>query len=408
MKFIQFGCWNEFTCNKSTPKSNPVSAVMSKLDKVAGDVDFIIVSGDNYYPPKEVTKFKKGSTYNGVVLESDLKIKRKKIYTNDIIAGFECLPKNVEVNVILGNHDLESQKKDVLYLENGELEQPGACTILNTERGASSANPNFNFGLYISKYDEISKTMVLMLDTSMYSVDDVDEMVTCYQHLIERKPDQSDADYIEHIRTSQFEVIAADIAKYKEAGGIANLIISGHHPISGYKLKLSEDKQKFVVLGDDLGPFIETLSKIYTIAGGNDVNYYYLCADLHLYQQGTVKIQVDDVNEMVIKQYIVGTGGTELDPNPFSVKPVSVIDKPIIGDKHRYIMSEEDVKVSTENYGHGFLLCEMKDMVPEFAFNLVLQTGGGRRKRTTSKRKRTTRRKRTASRRNRSTRKSTS
>ena len=38
-------------------------------------------------------------------------------------------------------------------------------------------------------------------------------------------------------------------------------------------------------------------------------NYYYLCADLHLYQKGTIKI--DD--KMVIKQYIVGTGGAELD-----------------------------------------------------------------------------------------------
>ena len=43
---------------------------------------------------------------------------------------------------------------------------------------------------------------------------------------------------------------------------------------------------------------------------GDTVNYNYLCADLHLHQEGYVKI-----NDMVINQYIVGTGGTKLDDN---------------------------------------------------------------------------------------------
>jgi hypothetical protein len=49
--------------------------------------------------------------------------------------------------------------------------------------------------------------------------------------------------------------------------------------------------------------------------------YYYLCADLHLYQQGTIKI--DD--KMVIEQYIVGTGGAELD-TAIDVEPGKTIN----------------------------------------------------------------------------------
>ena len=43
---------------------------------------------------------------------------------------------------------------------------------------------------------------------------------------------------------------------------------------------------------------------------GDTIHYNYLCADLHLHQEGYVNI-----NDMVINQYIVGTGGTKLDDN---------------------------------------------------------------------------------------------
>jgi hypothetical protein len=39
-----------------------------------------------------------------------------------------------------------------------------------------------------------------------------------------------------------------------------------------------------------------------------EAQYYYLCADLHLYQAGTINI---NNGEMIIKQYIVGTGGNK-------------------------------------------------------------------------------------------------
>jgi hypothetical protein len=397
MKFVQFGCWNEYTCNVDQPDTNPVSMVMNKLNQMK-DIDFIIVSGDNYYPDKDVVKIKPGQIYEGVMVEAELRIKKKKINRSDIVAGFNCLPKSVEVNIILGNHDLETQKKQIYKLDNGEYEPDGACTILNTETSISETN-NFNFNYYISKYDEATKTLVIMLDTSMYSTDDVSELLSCYKYLIPRDEHMTDDEYIEAIRKVQYDKIVADLTLHK--GEIKNLIMSGHHPISGYKLKLSDKKNNFVVLGDDLEPFMSVLTNIYTIAGESAVNYYYLCADLHLYQQGKVVLDVDDTHKMIINQFIVGTGGTTLDPNPFSpehadVKKnrLNVVDTPILGDKHRYIMSDDDMAVSNANYGYGFLLCEMSGDAPNFSFIMVNKMSGGKKRRTTKKRKRTTKRKR--------------
>jgi len=400
MKFIQFGCWNEYSCDKNMPERNPVSMVMNKLNSMAPNVDFIIVSGDNYYPGKDVQKIKAGETYNGVVLKEDIKIKKKKIDRNDIVSGFNCLPSSVEVNIILGNHDLVSQKDNVYKLEDGEYEPEGACTILKTEQSISTTN-NLNLSYYMSKYDDSTKTLIIMMDTSMYSTDDVSEFLSCYKYLIDREDSLSDDEYIQKIRQTQYEKIVADLTRH--SGEIKNLIISGHHPISGYKLKLGENKDKFVILGDDLEPFINVLTSIYSKIGGDAVNYYYLCADLHMYQQGTVKLQVDDINQMTINQYIVGTGGTTLDPNPFSEEykaikknRLDVINVPIISGKHRFIMSDEDISISNANYGHGFILCEIGD-VPQFSFVLIKTVSGGRktkrrRRRHTTKRRRTIKR----------------
>ena len=57
MKFIHFGCWNEFNCNKDDNKINGISAVTAKLRELDNrDINFIVVSGDNYYPTKSKKK----------------------------------------------------------------------------------------------------------------------------------------------------------------------------------------------------------------------------------------------------------------------------------------------------------------------------------------------------------------
>jgi len=410
MRFIQFGCWNQLKerekCDKLNPSGNPLSKVMTVLNEYTREWsnidDFIIVSGDNYYPGKETTKYKTGTVFNGEVLTEDLKIKKKKIYIEDLESGFNCLPTNIEIDMILGNHDLETQKikKPTLYLEDDTLETRGSCIILNTENELSKRLPNVNFGLFITKYDTVSKTLILMIDTSIYDEDDWSEYLPCYKYLVDRNAAESDEDYKERIRSFQKDKIMNEIIKH-EPDGIMNIIISGHHPISGYKLKIGDEKNisnikenKFVILGNNLIPFIHLLKEIYQQVNDIRVRYYYLCADLHLYQQGKIELNIDSENAMLIEQYIVGTGGTELDPNPFNVQyygvrgriPIEIVNEiefriiPSSNDKYR--MRRNDIEISKNNYGYGFIECILNaEQPPSFNFILVSPMEGGRMKR---------------------------
>ena len=399
MKFIQFGCWNQNKCIIVNPNANPLSNVMYNLNSYIskqGDIDFLIVSGDNYYTEKKVNKEKE---------------KEKIIHREDLISGLDCLPKNIkEINMILGNHDLETQKKEKpnLYLEDvspEKLEKRGQCNTLNYEQGfIRNSAPNINYDFFISKYDRESQTLILMIDTSIYDDDDVDDMIPCYKYMTNFI---KESDGIIEIRRKQEELIMHELKQSRE---IRNIIISGHHPLMYYKLKVNEkkpEKTKF----DIIHPFpslIELLIKIYLKVQElqqqqqqqkqqQNVAYYYLCADLHLYQQGKVLIPISSANDidgeqMIINQYIVGTGGTELDKNPFSHEYDKISDGRIKNikdginkDKYEikkneialtmhtnYVMTPSDVIMSNTNYGHGFLECTLDSSNPRPLFNFIL------------------------------------
>lgn len=61
MKFIHFGCWNNGNC--SSDGANGLSLTMKKLNsyieektETLDEIEFIVIAGDNYYPPKGETK----------------------------------------------------------------------------------------------------------------------------------------------------------------------------------------------------------------------------------------------------------------------------------------------------------------------------------------------------------------
>ena len=94
-------------------------------------------------------------------------------------------------------------------------------------------------------------------------------------------------------------------------------------------------------------------------------SYYYLCADLHQYQVGTISIkpnvdalgEMSATNEMIIKQYVVGTGGAEKDPYDGDKIREFSESKSIIADKvtTSYNMTDEDIANSKSV--NGFLNC---------------------------------------------------
>src|SRR5258706_2328762 len=124
-KFIHFGCWNQGFCDKKN-SDNSISKVMkllqNKVDGVDG-VDFIVVAGDNYYPKKIVEDVRK----------------KKIIEPWNLKSGFDCLPDKIQIYMLLGNHDIETNTstKNVLYIkdqnESDQKSEEGNCFILNKE-----------------------------------------------------------------------------------------------------------------------------------------------------------------------------------------------------------------------------------------------------------------------------------
>ena len=158
---------------------------------------------------------------------------------------------------------------------------------------------------------------------------------------------------IEKLQAHQLEFIKETIHKYD--GEIKNLIIIGHHPIIGLKLKKSKNKTV-----EDIINFDDVLKEIYESLK-ESVNYFYLCADIHLYQSGSISLKINEESNMKIQQYIVGTGGTNLDKCP--------IDNEIENERLTYIMREcKEIC--------GFLECNTNNDIPEFIFYEVAFEGG--------------------------------
>jgi hypothetical protein len=364
-KFIHFGCWNQGFCNKSdSANKEPLTKVMRQLnqtlqsqlgtDRKNAVYEFIVLAGDNYYPQKEKKdkgkdkgdkdkgdKGEKSDKVKDKKEKSEKKIKEKIVRVENLRSGFECLPHNIDIHVILGNHDLETTitGEKQLRIDAGHgaslrNEPAGECSIINMEKeiiadlqSSALAGKEVSFDLFKCRLFG-KNTLVIMLDTSMYDVEDAESFLPCYN--VKLGTNYTD---INEVRELQKTGIVAKIAAYTKKGtarqsianagsitstGIANVVIIGHHPITGYKHKNA--KTNIIPSPPLFINLLYDISREFTLAGaGADPNYYYLCADLHLYQCGKVTITPTDptMNTMHIQQHIVGTGGTELDDSPF-------------------------------------------------------------------------------------------
>lgn len=311
-KFIHFGCWNNLNQKNGKLVGN-ITNVMSRLKTYIeipkNKPKFIVVAGDNYYPDK-------------IKVEEQ---KKKIIIDDNIVDGINLLPTDVDIDMIFGNHDLETNphppKKPKLYLESELTPENSDCHILLTELSEISGR-NIDYIMYKTRFIEESGTLILMLDTTLYT-EYADKSLSCYNTFFHNKS-LPIFENIEAVKTFQAEKIMEAIeSHHTDETPIKNLIIIGHHPIIGLKSKKGK-----VGLIDDIPLFftelvINILKKI-----KNHVKYYYLCADLHLYQKGTIIVPIDDdgiTSHIPIHQYIVGTGGTELDeqlPTEFDVPPL--------------------------------------------------------------------------------------
>ena len=327
--FIHFGCWNNLN-------EGCLETVMTRLNTRLDNlplIDFLTVAGDNYYTLKELYKGKK----------------KKIIIPEKLNLGFSYLPKDVDIYMILGNHDLETNTgKNNFFinnLENSVLKND--CKVIEYENIAVGDNRKIDYKLSHEKMLQ-NGTLVLMIDTSMYE-STAQLFIPCYKAFL-----HDESITIEKLQAQQLEFIKETVDKYD--GEIKNLIIIGHHPIIGLKLKKSENN-----IVQDIVNFDNVLKEIYELLK-DSVNYFYLCADVHLYQSGNISLKINEESNMKIQQYIVGTGGTNLDKCP--------IDTEFEDERLIYVMTECKEKC-------GFLECNTNSDIPKFIF-YEADFGGGK------------------------------
>ena len=457
--FIHFGCWNNLN------ETGNLKPVMTKLRKMIlerktsslPEIDFISVAGDNYYPDKpdkqkdkDKTKTKTKGAPKDKKDKKNKKNKRKLVYPQHIETGFNMLPKNIDIHMIIGNHDLETNldpTKPTLFVKDTEnadteaVDNPEVgCKIITTQQNQAATNSRIMYTLHDDRV-LTNDTLVLMIDTSMYTMD-YKKYLTCYNIFL--KEDHT----IETLMDKQLNFI---VKKLKENSNIKNLILIGHHPITGVKIK-----ENTVTHLKDIPRFMSVLTIIYNTLQ-KDVNYYYLCADLHIYQEGIIRLDMpapndsllmnesksasdtpntsdmssanDEfkdtspdtkksreessnmelfvtpdnpspdkktyatnepleertpiLNQMVINQYVVGTGGTELDDDVSSVgKNYSFNIRYDLLDNVHYNLYYE---MTNSIHSNGFLECNVTPEGIVFNFHPLTSVAGKK----TRKRKKT-------------------
>jgi hypothetical protein len=313
--FLFTGCWSKNKCQFGT-NENGVSSVMTSMDQFVkrNNVDFIVMGGDNYYPEK----------INDVIIENDLVqgdrhkpqynekeiTVGKKIIRDDLVSGFTCLAnikdnKKIPIPIIVlhGNHDLDA---DPMLNEHNNMYP--LCSLTRMEKGliqrygfnlfekAGSYQPFKNVFLWGGKH------IIITLDTSMFYEP---EDLFCYNKEL---GSQYEARNLINIQINNILKELFLLLAYKN--DMKHIYIMGHHPLIGTATK--KDKNKIESFNHDtIYKFLLYVHRLFS-----SCSFFYLCADIHNYQCMDIQISYKHTKkQMNLVQYIVGTGGTDMDKN---------------------------------------------------------------------------------------------
>jgi hypothetical protein len=144
----------------------------------------------------------------------------------------------------------------------------------------------------------INKILIIFIDTTIYTevkTNNIDG--TCFTHIFDdiKKDNITFKDLCDYQNNKVMEILD----KYKN--NIEKLIIIAHHPIISIKKKNNNNNI------DKINGLINLYQLIYKKL--NNILLYHLCADTHLFQEGTIILN----DEIEIQQYICGTGGADKD-----------------------------------------------------------------------------------------------
>jgi len=231
-RFVQFGCWN----NMNTEDGTTVGGLQSVMEAIKiyaskNKPDFLIVSGDNYYPQKKINE--DGQKTGKIVCPAKLN------------AGLNLLPDDLKIHMMLGNHDLETNlSKTALKIvdpPNGERDENN-CEILQMEKNNVKEKQNITFSFFYYKMLEHG-TLVLMIDTSIYE-NDSKSYLKCYKEFFKNDTEIDLPIKISSLKEYQRQKIKNVLEQYKYK--IKKIIFVGHHPILYIKYKEEKNKtQKY-------------------------------------------------------------------------------------------------------------------------------------------------------------------
>ena len=310
MKFIHFGCWNRGKCNLLEPNIDPVSTVIASIKRYIESEDvkptFLTVAGDNYYPLKEAGY---------------------KVHNyEDLKSGFDCLDEldNIDKYILFGNHeynDVYPTNRNILYNPFYQLDNVNCVNLISQQKLLSGNDKYKLFDNVLHKYDDVTKTLVIMIDTTFY---DKKPNMLCYDHVF-KSSESAQGRSIETLKSLQLDQVK-NIIRDKE---FTKIIFIGHHPIVYCKNK---NENKIINKVDPLIDFFNNLKELIF-----DKKIIYLCADTHFYQKGNIKLINSNLN---IEQHIVGTGGASCDNICKSEEPTKhiagILKYDILDEKQEY------------------------------------------------------------------------
>ena len=222
--FIHFGCWNRGGC----PTNSNLTKVINKLNAVvnADRPQFLSICGDNYYPLK--------------VEDKETGKKKKYLNLDELLSGFNCLPKDIPIYMTYGNHDFETG-----LLVNNEKENN--CTLTSAEIDIAKKNPNIHLELN-QTHTFGEKTKLIFLDTTYWDTDDIADNAQCYTKV---DPSYNNINLVEEKELEEIEKLVEEVTNNSQ---IKNIIIVGHHPLAQWKLK--KGKMKFSILNLKFNDFL--------------------------------------------------------------------------------------------------------------------------------------------------------
>ena len=305
MSVIFFGCWGDFRFR--------VMNVLEKLRRYILDhpeITNVIVAGDNYYIEKTDDK--------------------KKIYVpkeaSTMIEQLYLTTKGIHTDVLAGNHEYDRIEYDKIAPGPNKLDlsREDECFILHEENNTFEGiqNEQFNFSTIYSPENKsfllLNGVLYLYLDSSMYEY----RQPQCYTTPYDQRdtsteehqsrlppPPMPESEILPALKRKQIEKMLTILDMNR---GYKKLVCCAHHPLYIFRVKDGVYK--------DPVPNYELLDALMSFLPEDTIEIDYMCADFHVYQESLLTV-VRGGKTLTINQYIVGTGGTELDEFPDKIVP---------------------------------------------------------------------------------------